>query len=255
MFRINPAKASTSGAPASNNQNTNNANTGTGQNPAGNNNPANNNPNGNPADPNAQPQKEANPMDSFKNLWHTDPAKQVDAAPEFKLPTDTMDKVTSGLDFTKGIDPAVMQKAQAGDWNSVMEIMQHSSRQAYRSAMEHGAHLTGNFVSAREGFNEKSFSSKVRGELASNELSSIPNSSHPAVKAQLMDIAQRFRSANPDASPKEIQEATVKYFKEFIAAITPQNPDQNGPNGTNANKETNWDDYFDGNSGSKSQNG
>lgn len=243
MFRIAPKQPAQTVQQGNGNQQV--QNTGSGANPAGTNNGNNQggNPNPNPNDPNAGPKKDTNPLDSFTNLWQNDPAKKVESAPEFKLEGETMDKVVSSMDFTKGFDPAVMTKAQSGDWQSISELIAHSSKQAYRSAMEHGAHLTNGFVNAREGFNEKGFSNKVRGELASNELAGISNASHPVVKAQLQDIAQKFRSANPDATPKEIQEATITYFKEFAAAINQTSGNQQAQNGP---QETDWDKFFDG---------
>jgi hypothetical protein len=201
-------------------QQPNQGNAGQGGNPQNGNDPSKGN--GNPHDPNAGNtgvQPPANPLDVFSKMWDTDPNKKEDVAPSFTLDDETLGKVSSAQDFMKGINPELMQKATGGDAASMIEMMHHVGRNAYKAALSHGSTLTDKFVGAREAYNEKGLSGKVKGELVNNELAQIPNSSHPAVKKQIMMVAEQFQRQHPDASPSEIRAKTVEYFKVFTDAI------------------------------------
>lgn len=201
---------------------------------------------GNGNDTNATPQQNKNPLDTYSSMFENK-ASSGDSPPTFSIDPKQMDTIVQGLDFTKGIDPAVMTKATQGDANALLEIIQGVGRNSYRAAIEHGGVLTDKFVGAREQHSGKSFSSKVRKELVTNQLASnTPNFQHPVVRQQLTEIAQRFQTQHPDATAKEIGDMSVQYLQDLMDAIRPpdKNQQQNSSQNSEVRGEEFWNDYF-----------
>lgn len=191
--------------------------------------------------PTQQSQTPANPLDAFTNMFDNKQS-QGDKAPSFSLPKDVLETVSRGQNFTQGIDEALMAKALGGDAKSLIEIINASSQNAYRSSMDHMASLSDQFVTSRFEHEGKSFGSKVKEQLTNSELSSnTPGFNHPVVKAQLSSVAKDLSKQHPDASPQEIASMAKKYITELAQAINPQES-------TSAQSgkavETDWDNYF-----------
>lgn len=181
------------------------------------------------------------PLSPFAKMWDT--PGEGDKAPSFTLDPKTLDSVSGSQDFMKGIDPALMQKLQSGDMTVLPDIIQASTRNAYRSALEHGSMLTDKFVGARETHNEKSFANRVKGELTQVALSDTRNYAHPVVRTQLTEIAKKLQAQHPDSSPQEIAKMSKDYLNELVTAINPEKaPDKPAPGTVGS---TNWDKYFD----------
>lgn len=196
---------------------------------------------------NTQTQQQANPLDGYSKMWDT-PAADTDKPPTFSIDPKIMDQVTTSQNFMQGIDPALMQKATSGDINSLMEVMHHVGRNAYRSSIEHGGMLTDKFVGAREQYGQKGLGSKVREELTTHALSNTPNFQHPVVKRQLTEIAQRFSKQHPDASPQEIAEMSKKYLNDLRDAMNPESStQQNQKTKPEERGEEFWNGFFDEN--------
>lgn len=197
---------------------------------------------GAPADPTAgKTLEQVDPLSSFK-MWENAPT-DLDKAPQFILDDAALDGATKQLDFTKGLDPAVLEAVGRGDAKAIQQMIAHTSAQAYRTAMQHSSTLTGRFTEAREAYRDKSFGSKVRGELTAEALADTPNYSHPVVRKQLTQVATQLQLQHPDASPKEIAKMSKDYLFQLTDAMRPAakaSPKDTGP--------ANWDKYFDGDS-------
>ena len=195
---------------------------------------------------NTQNQPQANPLDSYSKMFdnvNTD----GDNAPAFSIDPKIMDQVVGSQDFTKGINPEVMQKAMTGDVHSLLEIIQQAGRNSYRAAIEHGGLLTDKFVGIREAHNAKGLGGRVRQELTNNALSSTPNYQHPIVRRQLTEIASRLQAQNPDASPEEIANSAKQYLQDLVSAINPtkDSKDSQDPSKTQERGQEYWDKFFD----------
>lgn len=186
------------------------------------------------------PHKEVDPLAHYNNMYT--PGKDDDASkpPVFALDDKALDGAVKEIDFYKGLDPAVMAAAEAGDSKAIRQMMTYGNQQAYRHAMQHSAHLTGRFTEARLGHESKGFGSKVRGELTSNALEDTPGFKSPAVRKQLTMVAEDFQRQYPEKTPREIADMSKKYLQDMAAAITgntgPDEKAQKGP--------TDWDNYF-----------
>ena len=165
---------------------------------------------------------EVNPLDTYKKVME-DAAKNSDAqAPSFKLDPKVLSDVSSKMDFTSGVNPELMQKALAGDAQSLLQVIQSTSQNAYRASLEHASSLTDTFLNQRSTFENQKINSGVRDQLTQQSLSSAPNYDHPVIKQELNRVAAQFAKANPDQSPAEIAKAAQKYIQDLSAALNPQ---------------------------------
>lgn len=211
-------------------------------NPGGNNpGPNQNSGNGTNNQTNGTNNQQLDPMDAYAKLFDNANTNQ-EAAPSFNLDDKTLDQVATNLDFTTGIDPELMQKATGGDVQALIQLMQQTQRNTYKTLMKHNSVLTDKFVGARESHNEKALGSKVRNELTVNELAGAPNYKHPVVRKQLTEIAQKMQAANPDASPQEIATAARQYITDLYKAMNPEDSSSK-PNQQDGGP-VNWDSYF-----------
>ena len=210
--------------------------------------PASSSTNGLPANPAVGPdgkmpgtnQEPVNPIDVYNKMWentNTNP----ELAPEFKLDPKVLEQAASSLDFTRSIPAELMQRATSGESAAIIEMMNLVGRQAYQASLSHSSTLTDKFVAARSTFDAKGIGSSVKENLVNQAISSIPNASHPVIKAQLIETAQRFQKANPDATPQQVADAAKKYVSDLASALNPASADtqQSATSG-----DTDWDKFF-----------
>ncbi len=160
-----------------------------------------------------QPKAEPHPMDRFGKLF--DNSAKPEEAPKFALDGKTLDDVAKSQDFYKGIDPELMARAQSGDVQAMQQMNALAMQNMYKTVLQHGGTLNERFVSAREEFGNKGFSGRVKSELTAAQMAEHPAMKNPVVKRQLNATAEQFAKQHPDASPAEIKQMTMDYFKEL----------------------------------------
>ena len=209
--------------------------------------------------PNGQPTPNSNvngsneipdPLAAYAKMWDTTPT-QEDQAPTFNLDPKLLDQVAGGLDFTKGVNQELMQKATSGDIQSLVQLMNEVARNAYRQSLQHGSTLTDKFVGLREEHFGKRVPNVVREELTMGALSGNDGAQmSPAARKQLAVIAKQYSKQNPDASPQEVAAAAKKYVSDMYMALNPNAAQGNNANGGNnsqgqANAPFDWDAWAD----------
>lgn len=187
------------------------------------------------------PQEPAGVLDAYKDLYTPD-TKEPEKAPEFNLAADKLDGVVNSQDFMQGVNPELMQKLQSGDMSALGEIINHATRRAYRSALEHGSTLTGKFVDARLGFSEKNLDSRIRSSNLNDHLSQTPNFSNPVVKQHMTSLVNQLSSKHPDAPMKDIVEEAKRIMMEVARGV---NPEAEQPQGRQKTTED-WEAYITG---------
>lgn len=207
-------------------------------------------PNGQPT-PNNQidgSNKTVDPLAAYASMWNNNPNQQQEVAPNFSLDNKVLDQVASGLNFTDGVPAELMQKAQGGDIQAIMELMNHSARNAYRMSLQHGSALTDKFVGMREDHFSKRVPGVVRDELTMGALNGSEGSTmSPTARKQLADIAKKFQAANPDASPQEVATAAKNYVADLYKAIHPDAAGSNESGGSRNQPAASfdWDKWAD----------
>ncbi len=160
-----------------------------------------------------QPKKEPHPMDRFGNIF--DNSAKQDAAPSFRLDRKVVKEVAAKQNFYDGIDPQLMAQADGGDVKAMREVQRLAMENVYSLALEHAGTLTDNFVGQREQFGEKSFGKKVKSHMTAASMAAHPAMKNPVVRQQMNETAERLAKQHQDASPEEIKEMTMDYFKQL----------------------------------------
>jgi hypothetical protein len=162
-----------------------------------------------------------NPLDAYNKMYENANKNSDIAAPSFKIDPKVLGDVSKSMDFTKAVDPALMEKALAGDAKSLLAVMQSVAQNSYSASLEHATALTETHLGQRAEYENKRIDKGVREQLTSSALSTVPNYSHPVVKAELNRVASMFASANPDASPAQIAQAAQKHLQDLSNALSP----------------------------------
>jgi hypothetical protein len=181
-----------------------------------------------------------NPLDVYAKLWDNTSNTEANQPPRFQVDPKVIGDVSSNLDFTKDVPQELMQKAQTGDMQALMSMMNHVARGAYQSALQHNMGLTDKFIDARSSYDQQAISGRVKSEMVTSSFKDIPNSHHPVVKSELKRIAEAMQKQYPEAHPDEIVQHTKEYWKLLQDATTGK-PQENAPT---AGAETDWDKFF-----------
>lgn len=173
-----------------------------------------------------------NPLDVYQKMFDNASKNSEIQAPSFSIDPTVLTDVSSKMDFTKGINPELVQKASSGDAAAMMEMIKAVGQNAYRASLEHATKLTDTHLGQRAEFDAKRLAKGVKDQLTSDALSSNVNTNHPVVKAELNRIAREFAASSEyaDASPQQIASAAQKYLNDLHSAMNPADPskDKNG---------------------------
>jgi hypothetical protein len=186
-----------------------------------------------------QQQAETNPLDAYKNLQDNgDDADE--SAPSFSIDDEALSGVAGKLNFIKDINPELVQKATSGDAGALVALINATAQQSYRAALKHVTTLTDTHLAQRETFNQKAIKSGVRENLIQQEISTIPNASHPVVQQEIARIARDFAKRSPEATPAQIKEQAIRYFNEVHNAMSGQS--ESAPK--KASEVTDWESFL-----------
>lgn len=200
-------------------------------------------PTPNPNDQISQtPAAPVNPMDAYANLWNNPDKSNETVAPRFNLPQDKVAEAAKSMSFTKDLPPELRARIDAGEPGAMLEAIDLAGRHAYTNAITHSSSLTDSFVDQRLKFDNAGFKANVKDQLTETELSSNPAFQNPAARKHLSEVAKQMSVHNPDASPKEIAAAAMKYILDLAESVNPNKAT------TAAAKEkadqVDWDEYF-----------
>lgn len=182
-----------------------------------------------------------NPLDAYKTMLDNAGKSSDIQAPSFKLDPKTLGEVSSSMDFTKGLNPDLMQKALGGDAKSLLDVIQAVGRNSYSASLEHATALTETHLGQRAAFDQSRVDKGVKQQLTSSHLSSVANYDHPVVKAELNRVANQYAASNPDASPQQVAQAAQKYIQDLQQAM---NPSKTAEETAKASGEMDWSQYL-----------
>lgn len=195
-----------------------------------------------------------NPLDIYGKMFETTKDDgDTPSAPSLSLDSKVLSEVTNQLDFTKGIDPEMLQKLQSGDLSSLPDMLNAVARQAYSTAMQHNSALVDKFVSQRSDYDAQRIAPTVRDALTQSKLStSVEGLDFPGMKQQLTDVASKLAKAYPDATPDWVAEQAQAYMRESAARVMGLTPEMiaqlqsmQQQQTTKKASEVEWDKYFD----------
>lgn len=199
------------------------------------------------------PAPESNPLDIYNKMFENDDSGDQDAPPALALGRETLDKVTSQLDFTSGIDQATLDQLQQGDLSSLPALLNKVAQQVYSMSMQHSTALTNEFVGQRSEYDSKRIAPTVKSTLTQSHLDNNLGdlSKQPAMKAQMTETAQRLAKAYPDATPEWIASQAKQYVIQSASQLLGISPEdlqqfqQKQQQQQQTAQSVNWKAYFD----------
>jgi hypothetical protein len=95
-------------------------------------------------DPNNQ-----NPLDVYSKMFDNANKDSDIQAPTFKIDPKVLSEVSGKMDFTRGIDAEILQKASSGDTAALLSLIKTVGQNSYRAAIEHSTALTDTFLTLK----------------------------------------------------------------------------------------------------------
>lgn len=208
------------------------------------------------SDPTGQQADDLNGLDFFATLYdNTDNGANSEEAPVFALDPEKLTAAASKLDFTKDLDPELLQGLASGDLSKLPELLNAVGRASYSQALQHGAALTDKFVGQHSDYQNKQLAPMVRDQLTQNELNSDAGGldlSNPVVARAVADTAKQLSKRHPTLPPSVIAQRAKEYHIQLASSMLgvsaegmQQLPDLYKQQQQEVqSQDTDWDAYF-----------
>lgn len=197
----------------------------------------------------AAPTEPASPLDKFTSIWNNPtnedgtpkPARTDNLqAPLFNFDTAKITDSASKLDFTSSIDPALAQKALAGDVAALMDVINQATRNAVVGVTVSQGNLVNQAVRTNNDRIVASLPEHINKTRLLESDSDNPVFSHPAAQPLVHSLKQMFFAKDPSASPATINKQVSDYLTGFTTALHDTSPAVTQSRQAQAAGETNW---------------
>jgi hypothetical protein len=188
-------------------------------------------------DPSAKPpgseENKVPSLDTFKDIFQNIGAAGPGKAPLINADPAKLAQIANTLDFTRNINPDVLQKAMAGDAKAFLEVLNSVGRQSFVAGTQATSHLVDKQTSAAVDFMQKGLPNQIRS-FQSRDLARTENPafSHPAVEPFLAVIQQQLAQQHPQATALEIASKSREYFAAAVGAFQAGESGKEGASGS-----------------------
>lgn len=155
-----------------------------------------------------------NPLDFYFQSRNNSSTTAKPGAPEFNIPTETIQGAASKLDFTGGISQEAMAKLQAGDFSVMPEILNAVGRNAYQTGIEHNVAITNKYVSDRLQYEQGVVDDRIGSRMVQGGLRSTAGLS-PAAQKMFGDTVETLRQQYPGASIEDLEGAAMEIHQDM----------------------------------------
>lgn len=168
----------------------------------------------------------ANPEEEAAKMWQQKPLENPAAGPVFQPDMQKFQEAVGKMDFMKGLDPALVQKALSGDNAAFQEAINLAARQAYAQSTLGSQHLVEAALEKRMKDFETMMAQRFTS-LRANErvVEQNPAFKDPSVSPLLNDVQSRLQAQFPEASPAEIAERAQKVLVAMAQKIVGGTPE------------------------------
>jgi hypothetical protein len=196
--------------------------------------PANNNSqiqsgNTGAADPNTDPQNNADPnkkpegsqLDQFTGLWETpkddkgQPIVQQDPleGPIINLDPVKLKEAAGKINFAQGIDPETLQKAMSGqDPAAFMQVLNTVAQNSFHTAVTVTTKAAEEATQRSLQRMEAALPDRIRTQQIRQQQPTNPALSHPAVAPVMEGLKMTIAARNPHLSPERVANMAENYF-------------------------------------------
>lgn len=204
-------------------------------------------------------QGDASPLANFKDLWKTDPnptgTAQPTLVPNFNLDPKGIMEQSSKIDFTKHINPELLQKAVSGDGASLLAVINQAAQFGFANATMASGELVKNSLGSAQGIlKDTILPAAMRQHQVSQAIDATnPIFQNPAVSPMLDMVKNQFAAKYPTAPADEIATLANKYLQDTAnlivtgggGTVVPKGQGQSGnQTGFSSQPETDWGKFF-----------
>lgn len=169
------------------------------------------------------PQK-ASPLDDFKDLWSNppvDPANPKKGPPTLNTDPQKIAEAAKKLNFSRSVDPALVQKALAGDQQAFMNVLNNVAQQTFALAAQAATQVVGRHTdNVREHIMSELPSHLKSFAAQDNLLSENPAFSNPAVQPLVLAVQEQLARKFPEATSDQLRKHAIKYLQQVGAIIS-----------------------------------
>ena len=185
------------------------------------------------------------PVPDYAKMWDTPP---VDAnAPKpaglFNITPEQINQAAQQHQFSKGINPELVQKALQGDVQSFIAVIESVGRNVYAQSAYAGTRL---IESGVKNFENRFTTDTLPGMLRNHSVDDSLRSSNPIFNdpkyAPMLDSAkQAIVRSYPDATTAEINTMAGSYLQSMVSDFAKMNADKgrDGSSGRTNNQQNN----------------
>lgn len=179
-------------------------------------------PNGGAAN---QPAPQPTPLDEFKDIWKTVPAKEGEDP--FSKPILTHDpaklkEAVGKMNFMDGVAPELLTKALAGDAQALTQVINTAVQKSFEAGVGlQTSMIEGSFKTNNERVNS-TLPKRIREQQIDSTKSTNPILNHEAT-APMLDMAKRaIMNQNPGLNASEVQARAELYITNFGESLQGQ---------------------------------
>lgn len=176
--------------------------------------------------------KEVSPLDSFADIWKTDPNATKDEfnpSAIFQMDSQKMAEALAQVDFAKSITAEDMAAVQAGGpeaMQAMMGMLNKASRETMGAAVKASASMIEQALTKASGAMNGQISSQVKLNQVTSQLQEAnPALSHPGAAPLVEAMKQQFTNKYPQATSSEIAQMTQKYLTGFAQMAAGKQPE------------------------------
>lgn len=165
------------------------------------------------------------PLDAHKDIWQTptpkDGQQPVDPFSQPLLSTDPakLAEAARKMNFAQGIDPALVQKALAGDPQALLAAINTASQNAFLAASNLTTQVTEGAVSTNNKRVDSVLEKKFTEFMLNQQRSDNPVLQHPAAQPMLDMAKKQLLAKHPDKSPAEIHKMAEGFLSDFASTL------------------------------------
>lgn len=167
------------------------------------------------------------PEMKYEEIWGQEVKPLVNQAPVFSMDQEKFSQAVAGMDFTKSIPPELMQKALAGDAQSLMGLLNRVGQNAFSAATISSRDMVEHANKKAGGSFEQQVKEAVRVALSEQNLTKANAAfNDPLVTPLLREINNRIRAKFPEASPEELAKQSQQMLMQIATKIVSGSPEE-----------------------------
>lgn len=167
---------------------------------------------------------DASPLSEYSKMWEAKAPEGSTVAsltPSITANPEEMMKAAKSYDFTKGMDPTMLDAAIKGDATALAGLINNATQAGFAAAATASVSITKNaLIEQGKNFETKYAPHMLRSaDIASEVSRNIPLSADPAAAPIVAALTKQLSAQFPSAGAEEVSQHVEKYLEHFSRSI------------------------------------